>query len=101
MLSNDLCYYENFIHAHAYIVTSRTTINLIVLERIVKLLELVSNAFVFVYAIKYVQYISNTASDEDYTLTAFPCRKNIGRLRPTLAMYILRQNKNMKPACLS
>ena len=33
--------------------------NLIVLERIVKLLELVSNPFVFVYTIRYVQFINN------------------------------------------
>ena len=34
-------------------------LNLIVLERIVKLLELVFNPFVFVYTIKYVQFNSN------------------------------------------
>ena len=44
----------------AYIVTctSRTTINLIVLERILKISEVVSNPFVFVYTIKYVQFES-------------------------------------------
>ena len=44
----------------AYIVTctSRTTINVIVLERILKISEVVSNPFVFVYTIKYVQFES-------------------------------------------
>ena len=43
-------------HAHAYSVISRITKNKVILERIVKLLELVSNRFVFVYTIKYVQF---------------------------------------------
>ena len=34
--------------------------NLTVLERIVKLLELVCNTFVFVYTIKYVQFTQVT-----------------------------------------
>ena len=44
------------LHAHTHVVTSRTTINLIVLERIAKLSELLSDPFVFVYTIKYVQF---------------------------------------------
>ena len=46
----DLCYYHTHAREHAYIVTSRTAIKLFVLElRIVKLSELESNPFVFVY----------------------------------------------------
>ena len=37
--------------------TSRTTIKLIVLKRIIKLSELVSNPFVFVYTIKFTSLI--------------------------------------------
>ena len=54
------------LHAHAYIVTSRTTIKLIVLERLVKLSELVSNPFVFVYTIKYVQFWCRRVSVQGY-----------------------------------